>query len=154
MSILQDIMANAKAALVAAEIDGNTAFKSVFRAKIVGQSYTADKRPVAGVWRAINRPLRTRASAQTMEQVPYELILMVEIAGAVASTGGGSDASDDEMIALRDAVNTALLNNTLGNKCAALEPWGDDGSVDLVTPIGYEQVAFRTAYEETKPTVH
>lgn len=145
MSVLNDIMANAKAAVA-----GVTAIKTVYRSRIIGQSVTAAQRPIAGIFRAVNKPKYGAHCTQTREQVTYDLVLVVEIAGV---NQGGGDEVDDELINLRAAVNTALINNSLGGKCAPLEPFGDEASLGITSTPGYEQIAFRTAYTENKPSV-
>ena len=147
---LKDIMANAKTALVNAQLSGSPAFIAVYRARIIGQAATAVQRPIAGIWRAVNKPKYGAHCTQTREQVTNELVLVVEVAGAGI---GGGDAVDDEMIDLRAAVATALSNNSLGGNCAPLEPYGDESSLGITATPGYEQIAFRTAYTENKPSV-
>ena len=145
MSVLKDIMANAKAAVASV-----TALKSVKRARIIGQSLTESQRPAAGIWRAINRPKYGMHVTQTREITTYDLKLVVEICGAGS---GGDDDVDDELIDLRDAVNAKLINNSLGGKCAPLEPFGDEASLGITATPGYEQLAYQTSYTEDKPLV-
>ena len=146
MSIkLETIMVNAKAALVT-----TSAFVTVQRGKISSQSIQPENRPAAGIWRAKNM-IAKQQRGNTELETTYELILVVEITGSVSSD---PDSQDTELITLRDAVITAFANNRLGGQCSALDPYGDDPSVDVATAAGYEQMAFRTFYTETKPAVH
>lgn len=144
MSKLEDIVASVKTAIV------NTGqFNTVERSRIVGQAYQKAQLPAAGIWRPKNVASPKRPG--TIEQTTYDVVFIVEIAGSDTSS---KDASDQQLIVLRNAVNTALLNNTHGGKCSPMEPVGDEPSLDTATPFGYEQVAVKCSYTESKPAIH
>lgn len=139
-SPLESIMANAVTAVAS-----DTTFKTVIRGRIIGQSYPSNAVPAVGIWRYANRFKPQRSCKET---AVYDLVLVAEIVGA---SGNNNTQRDQELIDLRNRVNAKLINSTLNNNCSAIQPKGDDGTTDPVTPVGYEQVVLTTSYQETNP---
>jgi len=144
-SIMQAIVAKAVAINDGATPTPNTIFKYVSRQVLIGQNLQQSQKPALGVQRLIDRNDRKHDSLNA--QVT-QLAFQFQVIGKETD----KEAIDTELTMLKDYLNQAFLNTTLGGLVANITYYGAYSSNFVAMPQGSELVRYLTVMVEAKPS--
>ena len=146
---LETVMA-AIATVVANITDGavptpNPVFNYVTRQVIIGQNLQTAQKPACGIQRLMDRNDRRFDTATSQKNT---VIVQLQITGSQTN----KELIDTELVSLKEYLDNALLNNTLGGLVSAITYFGADSSNFVAIPQGSELITYEFTLAKPKPS--
>jgi hypothetical protein len=124
----------------------NLIFNYVTRQVIIGQNLQQSQKPACGIQRLIDRNDRAFDSPTSQKT---KLIFQLQISASETN----KELIDTQLVTLKEYLDNAFLNCTLGGLVSAITYFGADSSNFVAIPQASELVTYECTIAKSKPSL-